>query len=74
MHGVLVVYKQVSMQFDKEGRIIILDDESMVHTISCDEKNEILAITATSDDWRPKSKNSCKRGIWGRVSLLGTMW
>ena len=36
MHDVLVVYKQVSMQFDENGNIIIPEGEPMVHTISCD--------------------------------------
>lgn len=35
MHDVLVVYKQVSLQFDEKGNIIIPDDTPMIHTISC---------------------------------------
>ena len=31
MHDILAVYKQVSMQFDEEGGIIIPDDEPMVY-------------------------------------------
>lgn len=53
MHDVLVVYKQVSMQFDENGSIIIPDNEPMVHTISCDEKTGIQAIATTSEDLRP---------------------
>ncbi len=59
MHDVLVVYKQVSMQFDEKGRIIIPEDKPMVHTISCDEKPGIQAIATTSDDLRPGSGNDC---------------
>ena len=59
MHDVLVVYKQVSMQFDKEGSIIIPPDQPMVHTISCDEKPGIQAIATTSEDLRPKDGNGC---------------
>jgi transposase len=59
MHDVLVVYKQVSTQFDEEGGIIIPDDKPMVHTISCDEKPGIQAIAATSDDLRPGCGNRC---------------
>ena len=59
MHDVLVVYKQVSMQFDEEGNIIIPDNQPMVHTISCDEKPGIQAIATTSDDLRPKDGNGC---------------
>ena len=59
MHNVLVVYKQISMQFDEDGNIIIPTDEPMVHTISCDEKPGIQAIATTSDDLRPKDGNGC---------------
>lgn len=61
MHDVLVVYKQVSLQFDEEGRIIIPDDKPVVHTVSCDEKPGIQAIAATSDDLRPIHGNGC---VW----------
>jgi transposase len=59
MHDVLVVYKQVSMQFDADGNIIIPTDEPMVHTVSCDEKPGIQAIATTSDDLRPRKGNGC---------------
>ena len=61
MHDVLVVYKQVSLQFDEEGRIIIPDDKPVVHTVSCDKKPGIQAIAATSDDLRPRHGNGC---VW----------
>lgn len=38
MYDVLVVYKQISLQSDEEGRIIIQDDNPMIHTVSCNEK------------------------------------
>ena len=59
MHDVLVVYKQVSMQFDENGNIIIPEGEPMVHTISCDEKPGIQAIATTSEDLRPSEENGC---------------
>ena len=59
MHDVLVVYKQVSMQFDENGNIIIPGGEPMVHTISCDEKPGIQAIATTSEDLRPSEENGC---------------
>lgn len=59
MHDVLVVYKQVEMQFDENGDIIIPSESPMIHTISCDEKPGIQAIATTSDDLRPKSGNGC---------------
>lgn len=59
MHEVLVVYKQISMQFDEDGNIIIPDEGPMVHTISCDEKPGIQAIATTGDDLRPTRDNGC---------------
>ena len=59
MHDVLLVYKQISMQFDENGKIIIPEDEPMVHTVSCDEKPGIQAIATTGDDLRPTIENGC---------------
>lgn len=59
MHDVLVVYKQISMQFDDHGNIIIPEDEPMVHTVSCDEKPGIQALATTSEDLRPAEENGC---------------
>ena len=58
-HDILVVYKQVSMQFDEDGNIIIPDDGVMVHTVSCDEKPGIQAIATTGEDLRPTKENGC---------------
>ncbi len=59
MHDVLVVYKQISMQFDESGDIIVPEDEPFVHTVSCDEKPGIQAIATTGDDLRPTRENGC---------------
>lgn len=59
MHDVLLVYKQVSMQFDENGNVIIPEDGPMVHTVSCDEKPGIQAIATTGDDLRPTAKTGC---------------
>ena len=59
MHEVLVVYKQISMQFDDNGNIIIPEDEPMVHTVSCDEKPGIQALATTGDDLRPTKETGC---------------
>ena len=59
MHDVLLVYKQVSMQFDENGQLIIPVGEPMVHTVSCDEKPGIQAIATTGDDLRPTVGNGC---------------
>lgn len=57
MHNVLVVYKQVAMQFDEEGNVMIPEDEPMIHTVSCDEKPGIQAIATTGNDLRPTREN-----------------
>ena len=59
MHEVLVVYKQISMQFDEDGNIIIPDESPIVHTVSCDENPGIQAIATTGDDLRPTRDNGC---------------
>lgn len=59
MHDVLVVYKQVEMQFDEDGNIIIPADSPMIHTVSCDEKPGIQAIATTCEDLRPTAGNGC---------------
>ena len=72
MHDVLVVYKQVEMQFDENGDIIVSTDSPMIHTISCDEKPGIQAIATTSDDLRPTEGNSCVYRDY-EYKRLGTM-
>ena len=59
MHDVLVVYKQVEMQFDENGNIIVPTDSPMIHTVSCDEKPGIQAIATTCEDLRPTAENGC---------------
>ena len=51
MHNVLLVYKQLSLQFDENGQIIpFSEDAQVVHVLSCDEKPGIQAIANTSED------------------------
>lgn len=57
MHEVLVVYKQVEMQFDENGNIIVPDDYRLTITVSYDEKPGIQAIANTSEDLRPTEDN-----------------
>jgi transposase len=57
MHDVLVVYKQVSMQFDENGNIIIPDDGVQTVTLSYDEKPGIQAIGNTCPDNHPTLKH-----------------
>lgn len=59
MHDVLLVYKQVSLQFNENGDIIIPESGPMVHTVSCDEKPGIQAIATTGADLRPTTETGC---------------
>lgn len=56
MHNVLLVYKQLEMQFDESGKLIISED-TPIHVLSYDEKPGIQAITTTSDDLMPNEKH-----------------
>lgn len=54
MHDVLVIYKQIELRFDEEGKLIpFSSDEKAVHTLSYDEKPGIQAISITSEDKLP---------------------
>ena len=71
MHDVLLVYKQVELQFDAEGNLIPQDEFCTV-TISYDEKPGIQAIANTCDDLQPTTEH----GFIGRDSeykRLGTL-
>ncbi len=58
MHNVLLVYKQLSFQFDEDGNFIPWEeDEEIVHILSYDEKPGIQAITTTSEDLLPDQNN-----------------
>ena len=76
MHNVLLVYKQLSLQFDEKGNYIgIGEDGESVHVISYDEKPGIQAIATTSADLLPDEKhNTISRDYeykrLGTVSLL----
>lgn len=54
MHNVLLVYKQLSLQFDENGQLIpFSEDDQVVHVLSYDEKPGIQAIANTSEDLMP---------------------
>ena len=59
MHDVLLVYRQVSLQFDENGGIIIPENEPLVHTVSCDEKPGIQAVATTGAGLRPTTETGC---------------
>lgn len=56
MHNVLLVYKQLEMQFDESEKLIISED-TPIHVLSYDEKPGIQAIATTSDDLMPNEKH-----------------
>ena len=58
MHNVLLVYKQLSMQFDENGKLLPWDNGEVIPVLSYDEKPGIQAIAATSDDLLPDEKHS----------------
>ena len=75
MHEVLLVYKQVEMQFDDNGEIIIPDDGHLTHTILYDEKPGIQAIDNKYPDHNPTAENGFVRRDYeyvrrGTLSLL----
>ena len=76
MHNVLMVYKQLSFQFDENGNLLPFDtDEPVVHVLSYDEKPGIQAIATTSEDLMPDNDHPtiCRDYEYkrlGTVSLL----
>ena len=75
MHDVLLVYKQVEMQFDENGDVIIPEDGHMTHTVSYDEKPGIQAVANKHPDYNPTVENGFVRRDYeyvrmGTLSLL----
>ena len=74
MHDVLVVYKQVELQFDEDGNLIPFSAQPL-HTISYDEKPGIQVLSTTSEDRRPVKGNGIVQRDYeyvrkGTISLL----
>lgn len=72
MHDVLLVYKQVEMQFDDNGEIIVPEDGHLVHTISYDEKPGIQAVANKYPDYNPTKENGFVRRDY-EYKRLGTL-
>lgn len=80
MHDVLVVYKQISLQFDEEGNLKPFEG-TPVHTLSYDEKPGMQAIGNTTLDRAPipnTNKNSSVNRDYeyvryGTLSLLAAI-
>ena len=75
MHNVLLVYKQLSMQFDEDGNLVPQDGGEAVHVLSYDEKPGIQAVAATSDDLMPDAGHGTRMRDYeyrrrGTLSLL----
>lgn len=75
MHDVLLVYKQVEMQFDDSGNIIISDGGHLTYTISYDEKPGIQAVANKYPDHNPTVEKEFVRRDYeyvrfGTLSLL----
>ena len=71
MHDVLVVYKQIEMQFDEQGNILPFTDVR-VNTISYDEKPGIRATANTSPDRMPTGTNGYRQRDY-EYKRLGTL-
>ena len=75
MHNVLLVYKQLSLQFDEEGNLLPWEEGPVTHVLSYDEKPGIQAIATTGEDLTPtEGHGTIKRDYeykrLGTVSLL----
>ena len=75
MHNVLLVYKQLEIQFDDEGNLLPFDENEVVHVVSYDEKPGIQAIANVADDLPPTEDNGTIKRDYeykrlGTVSLL----
>lgn len=76
MHNVLLVYKQLSLQFDESGQLLpFSEDNQIVHVLSYDEKPGIQAIANTSEDLLPNENHKTISRDYeykrlGTVSLL----
>ncbi len=57
MHNVLLVYKQISLQFDEEGNLLPFEGDKVTHVLSYDEKPGIQAVANKSDDLMPNEDN-----------------
>lgn len=77
MHNMLLVYKQLQMQFDESGNLIPFE-EMPVHVLSYDEKPGLQAIATTSEDLRPDENHPTINRDYeyrrlGTVSLLAAI-
>lgn len=69
----MLVYKQLSMQFDEDGHLLTWEeDKETVHVLSYDEKLGIKAVATTSEDLLPdEHRNTINRDY--EYKRLGTL-
>jgi transposase len=72
IHNVLLVYKQLSLQFDENGQMIPFENGDCTHVLSYDEKPGIQAITTTGADLLPTEKNGAIKRDY-EYKRLGTL-
>lgn len=80
MHDVLVIYKQISLQFDEERNLKPMEGVP-VYTLSYDEKPGVQAIGTTADDRPPVPGTDKTSTLWndyeyvryGTLSLLAAI-
>lgn len=74
MHHVLLVYKQLSMQFDEDG-MLLPRNEGEVNLLSYDEKPGIQAVATTSDDLLPDESHGsiCRDYKYKRLGILSLL-
>lgn len=72
MHNVLLVYKQLSLQFDGDGNLLPFEDGTVTHVLSYDEKPGIQAIANTTDDLPPTEGNGVIKRDY-EYKRLGTL-
>ena len=71
MHNILVVYKQIEMQFDEQGNLLPFEG-TKVNTISYDEKPGIQATANTSPDRMPINSKGYRQRDY-EYKRLGTL-
>jgi transposase len=77
MHDVLVIYKQLSLQFDEAGELRPFEG-TPVHTLSYDEKSGIQALDTTTEDRPPvpgtdKNSTVCRDYEYVRLGTLSLL-
>ncbi len=75
MHDVLLVYKQVEMQFGEDGTVTIPECGYLTHTVSYDEKPGIQAIANKYPDHNPTKENGyvCRDCEYVRLETLSLL-